>query len=472
MLYEEVFNGSIEVQEYETSIDSSLILKLGTTYQIVFNGSTYYCEAKLLYNNNPYDLFLGNRHILDEYFEDNGYPFCINQDTLRNSNFYFWAIEEGNYNVVIFEQKATIHKIDEKYLPNIIGESTTGKVCGVYNKELDKTEEVIALYGAEIFNDYYDNVATGYFSHAEGHYTTASGDYSHAECYTTTASGKSSHAEGDFTTASGRSSHAEGISTTASGESSHAEGIGTTASGRSSHAEGYYTIASCESSHVEGKYNIEDTEEKYAHIVGNGEYDALSNAHTLDWEGNAWFAGDVYVGGTSQNDVNSNKVLTEKEITSPKDYFALTDIDNGYTYIVQMKNGNLVSRCGVSSIEVTAMPDKIEYYAGEYFDDSTGMVVTATCEDGSVIEITNYTCSDNQFVIGANTVTISYNEAGNTYTTTIIVNAIEFDAATVLVDFNYTDNGDGTYTITAWKGTKNGVASTEMVVPDSSKIIL
>lgn len=137
-----------------------------------------------------------------------------------------------------------------------------------------------------------------------------------------------------------------------------------------------------------------------------------------------------------------------------------------------MKNGNLVTRRTVSSIEVTTMPNKIEYYAGEYFDDSTGMVVTATCEDGSVIEITNYTCSNNQFIIGKNTVTISYNEAGNTYTTTITVNAVEFDAATILIDFEYTDNGDGTYTITAWKGTKNGVASTEMVVPNSSNIIL
>ena len=56
--------------------------------------------------------------------------------------------------------------------------------------------------------------------------------------------------------------------------------------------------------------------------------------------------------------------------------------------------------------------------------------------------------------------------------TTITVNAIEFDAATILIDFEYTDNGDGTYTITAWKGTKNGVASTEMVVPNISNIIL
>lgn len=32
----------------------------------------------------------------------------------------------------------------------------------------------------------------------------------------------------------------------------------------------------------------------HAHIVGNGTSDAKrSNAHTVDWEGNAWFAGTV-----------------------------------------------------------------------------------------------------------------------------------------------------------------------------------
>jgi hypothetical protein len=137
-----------------------------------------------------------------------------------------------------------------------------------------------------------------------------------------------------------------------------------------------------------------------------------------------------------------------------------------------MKNGNLVSRRKVSSIEVTTMPNKIEYYAGEYFDDPTGMVVTATCEDGSAIEVTNYTYSDNRFVIGENTVTISYNEAGNTYTTTINVNAVEFDAATILIDFDYTANDDGTYTLTNWKQTLNGEPSTKMVIPNYSVIRL
>jgi hypothetical protein len=41
-------------------------------------------------------------------------------------------------------------------------------------------------------------------------------------------------------------------------------------------------------------FNIEDTNEKYVSIVGNGtNYNNRSNAHTLDWDGNAWFAGTI-----------------------------------------------------------------------------------------------------------------------------------------------------------------------------------
>ena len=138
------------------------------------------------------------------------------------------------------------------------------------------------------------STALGKYSHAEGSNTTAAGSYSHAEGYMASAAGNSSHAEGEYTTASGGASHAEGVSTIASGSSSHAEGGYTTASGNTSHAEGYNTKASSEYQHVEGKFNIEDTANKYAHIVGNGSSNtARSNAHTLDWSGNGWYAGDV-----------------------------------------------------------------------------------------------------------------------------------------------------------------------------------
>lgn len=117
------------------------------------------------------------------------------------------------------------------------------------------------------------------------------------------ASGNGSFAQGGGTKALKDSAHAEGNSTTASGESSHAEGCETKASGSSSHAEGYSTIASSDYQHVQGQFNIEDTNNKYAHIVGNGEDDSTrANAHTLDWQGNAWFAGKLSQEGTPTED--------------------------------------------------------------------------------------------------------------------------------------------------------------------------
>ena len=219
-------------------------------------------------------------------------------------------------------------------------------------------------------------VASGYCSHAEGSDTLALGDYSHAEGQFTTASGYASHVEGNsannafdfiteestneeiiaawnnnkFALASGAGSHAEGsdtlalgdyshtegFSATASGYASHAEGRKTIASGSYSHAEGGNTIASGNCQHVQGKYNIVDSNNQYAHIIGNGSFDSdRSNAHTLDWDGNAWFAGDVYIGGTGQNDSAAVKLAKMSDIPSTEGFATET--------YVNMQVANLVN---------------------------------------------------------------------------------------------------------------------------------
>ena len=143
------------------------------------------------------------------------------------------------------------------------------------------------------------------------------GEYAWAEGKDTIASGYRSHAEGDNTNASGESSHAEGYHTKALGYYSHAEGAYTEVSGSYSHAEGYQIKASGNFQHVQGKYNIEDTTS--AHIVGNGSISVRSNAHTLDWQGNAWFAGDIYTGSTSgTNKDEGSKILATKEYVDSK----------------------------------------------------------------------------------------------------------------------------------------------------------
>ena len=95
-------------------------------------------------------------------------------------------------------------------------------------------------------------------------------------------------------------------------------GEGTKAEGQYSQANGYYTSAKSDNQFVEGHYNIEDQTQTLAHIIGNGSSENPSNAHTIDWNGNAWYAGDVYVNSTSgvNKDSGSKKLITRDEVPS------------------------------------------------------------------------------------------------------------------------------------------------------------
>lgn len=175
----------------------------------------------------------------------------------------------------------------------------------------------------------YTTQANGDSSHSEGRETVAEGENSHAEGCNTTSEGISSHSEGQNTSANGVGSHSEGIDTTATNEASHSEGYNSHATGNYSHAEGYSNEASGYASHAEGgrtkakgaynhssgfetiangdyqavfgRANIEDKDRKYALIIGNGEInddytvdeEKRSNAHTVDWDGNAFYSGDI-----------------------------------------------------------------------------------------------------------------------------------------------------------------------------------
>lgn len=129
-----------------------------------------------------------------------------------------------------------------------------------------------------------------------GDRTKATGKNSHAEGSQCEALGDCTHAEGVQTKASGVFSHAEGSQTRANGPTSHAEGDGAWASGFASHAEGYGTEATGKYQHVQGKHNVIDEANKFADIVGNGA-DILnkSNAYALDWDGNLYLKGGVYI---------------------------------------------------------------------------------------------------------------------------------------------------------------------------------
>lgn len=150
----------------------------------------------------------------------------------------------------------------------------------------------------EIFNDYENNVASAYYSHAEGYMTTANAPYSHAEGESTVASNMRTHAEGWQTTASGNCSHAENTGCIASGSNSHAEGYYTMATGEHSHASGAHTIAGVEVFAL-GRYNKKA--EDVALVVGNGwgndSNEWRSDALVLDYSGNLHISGKLTADG-------------------------------------------------------------------------------------------------------------------------------------------------------------------------------
>ena len=69
------------------------------------------------------------------------------------------------------------------------------------------------------------------------------------------------------------------------------EGMGSIAMGTGTQTTSDFSV-------VQGRSNIKDTANTYAHIVGNGTSNtSRSNAYTLDWSGNATFAGTVSSAG-------------------------------------------------------------------------------------------------------------------------------------------------------------------------------
>lgn len=161
------------------------------------------------------------------------------------------------------------------------------------------------------------------------------------------------------------------------------------------------------------------------------------------------------------------QLVVKPSNAEPVNYFLMTDAEDGFTYVIEMRNGNLVSSRMCAGIKIVTPPDKVEYLADEVID-ITGMVVEATYEDGSVRTLETYTYSERAPIDGILTVTYTY--GGRT-----VIDSFDLTVRPTpesLVDFEYIENEDGTYTLTEWKGTFNGEESTEIIIPNNSFIIV
>lgn len=104
--------------------------------------------------------------------------------------------------------------------------SANGTMVEFTGKEIEGGvgKEYPGYTGAEIFNDYENNIAAGKNAHAEGQETNATGPRAHAEGYKTTVYAADAHAEGRSTWALGAQSHVEGMYGISWGALSHIEG--------------------------------------------------------------------------------------------------------------------------------------------------------------------------------------------------------------------------------------------------------
>ena len=327
----------LATEEYVDAANDVFIAEYGTTtYQEIWNaaiedGKTVLCNYTLNNNDMSSVFTLSCCHIDEIKFvgdtRDGKQEVICTMDNV-------WSINDVAQSALTFTGAITnTYDGSEAKTVNIIGKAGTGTKSELFNNATEASGNYSHAEGS-------NTTASGVGSHAEGGRTTASGNQSHAEGLQTVANGKQSHAEGNLTTAVGKASHIEGcgddpLSTffddisiatnddiidtwvdfrgfsTALGDYSHVEGFNCLAAGKSSHAEGTSIIANGENQHAQGRYNLVDTNQTYAHIVGNGDDTSCSNAHTLDWNGNAWFAGDVYVGSTSgtNKDAGSKKLI-------------------------------------------------------------------------------------------------------------------------------------------------------------------
>lgn len=182
-----------------------------------------------------------------------------------------------------------------------------------------------------------DSVASAENSIAIGSGSTASGANSTVIGSGSIASGLKSVALGEHNTASGEYSFATGCWTTSNGIAGTTLGNAsmTNANSWCALSSGIHTEARGLVQHVFGMNNIPDAAvDSYSKpadnilIVGNGDYLSenkyQSNAMELDWDGNAWFAGDVYVGSASGTNKDGGSIKLAKEATT-LDGYGITD---------------------------------------------------------------------------------------------------------------------------------------------------
>ena len=226
----------------------------------------------------------------------------------------------------------------------------------------------------KVYNGYSVNLTRQTANEIKGGLCVAAGGYNTLNGYYGFTSGSSNTLSADNGTAFGRNNSIYAMVGFTAGDYCEVNGYRGTAFGnvacankQNTFAIGDHTKANSDTQFVCGKFNIIDDSLTYAVIVGNGEGDR-SNAYTLDWSGNAVFAGTVSNSGADY-----------------AEYFEWldgnTDNEDRVGFIVTLE-GDKIKKAndgddmlGIISGTMTVLGDDAEWYwHGRYLKDEFGRI--------------------------------------------------------------------------------------------------
>lgn len=178
------------------------------------------------------------------------------------------------------------------------------------------------------------------------------------------------------------------------------------------------------------------------------------------------------------------------------DQIYLRDQISGIKYNLCMLNNSISVGVACESIEIVSLPINMSYHIGDIlnpaglsikviYSDNTSRIISMPFIEFDITSrigkplIEDLKNQDDGLISSmwygvALTVDytgqfeIIYRENGQQFTTNFTVSLLENE----LIDFEYTENENNTYTITDWKETFNGQPSTECIIPNSEQYIL
>lgn len=314
--------------------------------------------------------------------------------------------------------------------------------------------------------------ATNQQAHAEGNGTTASGGCSHAEGTGATASGWASHAEGNGTTASGdNGAHAEGYATQATATAAHSEGQNTLATAHAAHAEGLQTKAEYAYQHVEGKWNAPGN---YAHIVGGGSSDSdRKNIHTIDWDGNAKFAGELEATAIQTAGGKFDETGISAQYVSSGKIDCTNDLTVGGTIHLNSETNAITFGSNESYPHLVINRDDISFAPGAAVGEAHYTCYGVECTDSgnyakyksNILELTDYTgnvvtrATPGIIRVESNNFDVGSEEQNKTYAT------IEGGKVALTCDASFATTLDATNIHLSTIGFNTDIRATEITTP-------